>query len=78
MIKKSILYSYLFITSVFAQEWTLKEPLLLRVQKDTIQTLYYHFGDEFNGASLDLNKWHDNYPWGGVNPRYNMPHHQKW
>lgn len=72
MIKKSILFSSLLITSAFAQEWSLKEPLLLRVQKDTIQTLYYHFGDEFNGASLDLNKWHDNYPWGGVNPRYNM------
>lgn len=68
----SIVFSCLLITSAFSQEWSLKEPLLLRVKKDTIQTLYYHFGDEFNGNSLDLTKWHDNYPWGGVNPRYNI------
>lgn len=72
MIRNSILFSSLLISSAFSQEWSLKEPLLLRVKNDTIHTLYYHFGDEFNGKSLDLSKWHDNYPWGGVNPRYNM------
>ncbi|MBM3160805.1 MAG: family 16 glycosylhydrolase [Bacteroidetes bacterium] len=67
-----VLISCFAISVAFAQEWSLKEPLLLRVKKDSIQTLYYHFGDEFNGNALDLSKWHDNYPWGGLNTRDNL------
>lgn len=46
-------------------------PILLQVKKDTIIRWNYHFGDEFEGNNIDLDKWFDRYPWGGlsVKPR---------
>ena len=38
------------------------QPILLQVKKDTIIGWNYHFGDEFEGNNIDLDKWFDRYP----------------
>jgi len=42
------------------------KPVLLQVKKDTIIQWNYHFGDEFYGDNLNVNKWYNGYPWGGL------------
>jgi hypothetical protein len=42
------------------------KPILLQVKKDTILQWNYHFGDEFYEDNLDLSKWYNGYPWGGL------------
>ena len=43
-------------------------PILLQLKKDTVIQWNYHFGDEFYGNKLDLDKWYDGYPWGRLIP----------
>ena len=43
-------------------------PILLQLKKDTIIQWNFHFGDEFYGNKLDLDKWYDGYPWGRLIP----------
>jgi hypothetical protein len=39
------------------------EPVLWKVQKDTIQQWNYFFGDEFNGSEVNESIWYPVYPW---------------
>ena len=57
------IFLFLFISiSLSAQI----EPVLWKVQKDTIQQWNYFFGDEFNGTEVNESIWYPNYPWGGL------------
>ncbi|MEJ6589974.1 MAG: glycoside hydrolase family 16 protein [Crocinitomicaceae bacterium] len=42
------------------------EPVLWKVEKDTILEWRYFFGDEFNGTEVNETLWHPKYPWGGL------------
>lgn len=57
------LFLVLFISSSLSAQI---EPVLWKVQKDTIQQWYYFFGDEFNGSDVNESIWYPNYPWGGL------------
>jgi len=52
----------LFSATVSAQI----EPVLWKVEKDTILEWHYYFGDEFNGEEVNQELWHMKYPWGGL------------
>lgn len=56
-----ILFLFLFST-VQAQI----EPVLWKVERDTVKQWYYFFGDEFNGTKVNEGIWHPKYPWGGL------------
>jgi beta-glucanase (GH16 family) len=45
----------------------LKSQYLWQVTSDTIIKWYYHDGDEFNGNTVDLDKWLPTYSWTEVN-----------
>ena len=42
------------------------EPVLWKVERDTVKQWYYFFGDEFNGSKVNEGIWHPKYPWGGL------------
>lgn len=48
------------------RKWDIGQPLLIRVKQDTLIPMYFYFGDEFVGNTLNSEKWYDNYPWGGL------------
>ena len=48
------------------RKWDIGQPLLIRVKSDTLIPMYFYFGDEFVGNTLNKEKWYDNYPWGGL------------
>ena len=53
---------FFLTTSIHAQI----EPVLWKVERDTVKQWYYYFGDEFNGEKVNEGIWHPNYPWGGL------------
>lgn len=53
-----LLYSSLLTAQV--------EPVLWKVEKDTIMEWSYFFGDEFNGDAVNESIWYPRYPWGGL------------
>ena len=57
-----LFFFILWATSLSAQV----EPVLWKVEKDSILEWTYFFGDEFNGIEVNENLWYPNYPWGGL------------
>ena len=57
-----LFFFILWTTSLSAQV----EPVLWKVEKDSILEWTYFFGDEFNGTEVNEDLWYPNYPWGGL------------
>ncbi|MEN9698814.1 MAG: hypothetical protein RLZZ301_12 [Bacteroidota bacterium] len=55
----------LLVLSSFCAHAQLK-PVLFQFKSDSVVQWYYHFGDEFSGRNINLDKWYPRYPWGGL------------
>ena len=42
------------------------QPALFQFKTDTVIRWHYQFGEEFSSKSIDENRWHMRYPWGGL------------
>jgi beta-glucanase (GH16 family) len=62
-----VLMRKLIILLLFAGQLNAQlEPHMFQIKTNEIVSWNYHFGDDFEGATVDESKWHKRYPWGGL------------
>jgi beta-glucanase (GH16 family) len=61
-----IFYLITFIIFQFGRTNAQLQPILFQLKNDSVVLYQYHFGDEFGSGKVDLDKWFDRYPWGGL------------
>jgi len=61
-----IFFSLTFMIFLFGRTYSQLQPILFQLKNDSVVLFQYHFGDEFGSGKIDLDKWFDRYPWGGL------------